>query len=425
MNPLHRQPVRAFLPVRRSLVCPVVCATIALLAFASCKQGPMEPSEFRALFVRWFVNPTPDRTDSLLSQFASCEQLEPMVAVVSGNPDQQAGKLSVVLADSVGNAYTLGYQTPTAVRTDTTYPLVVYLHGGVGTTVTSKGEKAYTMLSPLADSMQLFLASPSGNQAAPWWSAVGLNRILQTVRYMSVHYPINPNKIFLVGVSDGATGCYAAANTICAPFAGFIAVSGYGGLLPQLGMIPVPGNLMQRPIYNVNAGRDIRYAAPMVNQFLDQMVQQGVNITRKMYPKEDHGFDYRDREYGTIAGYIRSWSRPDTSKGFVWTLVHGYPNLPDNLIDMKPSVRPIGAPFISGFWKQDTLVVQAQSVGRFTIAHGLKGGLPPIVVINGGAPTKMTPVTDTRALALAQIIASCRPALRCRGLYTAAVAGGE
>jgi len=113
---------------------------------------------------------------------------------------------------------------------------------------------------------------------------------------MTLHYPINPDKVFLAGVSDGATGCYAVANTMCGPFAGFIAVSGFGGMLPQMGIQLFPSNIMQRPIYNVNAGKDRIYPIEEVRKFLDWLTNSGVAIERKEYPDELHGFDYRGKE---------------------------------------------------------------------------------------------------------------------------------
>jgi dienelactone hydrolase len=186
---------------------------------------------------------------------------------------------------------------------------MVYLHGGIGTQLNTKGEAAYLMLSPLSDSMPLFLASPSANRFSPWWSECGHERILQTVRYMTLNYPVDPDRIILAGVSDGATGCYAVANKTSTPFAGFIAISGFGGLLPQLGIKLDPSNLARRPIYNINADGDHLYPVDAVNQFLDWCDAQGLDIQRKIYAGEKHGFDYRDREFCTIAAIVRNWRK--------------------------------------------------------------------------------------------------------------------
>jgi hypothetical protein len=154
-------------------------------------------------FQQWFVGTTdrpPERffqvTESEIDSF--CRYFRCLSQPESG---------CVVLSDTTGKPYSVGYRTPHTFRHDSTYPCIIYLHGGTGTSLTNKGELAYEMLDMLTDSMKLFLVSPSANREALWWSAAGLSRILQTLRYMTLHFPINPDKVFLVGVSDGATGC--------------------------------------------------------------------------------------------------------------------------------------------------------------------------------------------------------------------------
>jgi pimeloyl-ACP methyl ester carboxylesterase len=217
------------------------------------------------------------------------------------------------------------------------------------------------MLKPLADTFSLFLASPSANRSTPWWSPAGIGRILQTLRFMALHYPINPDKVFLAGVSDGATGCWAAANTIPAPFAGFIAVSGFGGMLPGVAMPLLPSNIMQRPIYNVNAGRDRIYSIVEVNKFLDWCIERGVRVERKEYPDELHGFDYRSKEFGTLAGYIRTWSRTSDTRGVNWTAMPGFPNCPDHLVGYTTD-NSSRTPHIIGFVKNDTLEITSEGL---------------------------------------------------------------
>jgi hypothetical protein len=152
----------------------------------------------------------------------------------------------------------------------------------------------------------------------------GIERILQTIRYMMITCPIHPDKIFLAGVSDGAAGCWAAANTIASPFAGFFSISGFGGMLPALGMRLYPQNLMQRPIYSIHAGRDRLYSVSMVNKFLDRMEEDGVGVLRKIYPDEEHGFDYRRMECARLCSLVTVWKRP-VRESIAWECDKRYP----------------------------------------------------------------------------------------------------
>ena len=180
---------------------------------------------------------------------------------------------------------------------------------------------------------------------------------------MSLRYPINPDKVFLAGVSDGATGCYAAANTIPASFAGFIAVSGFGGMLPMVGMPLVPGNLRGRPIYNVNAGRDRIYPIENVNEFILALQDQGVPVLSKVYPDELHGFDYREKEMGILANLVRTWSRP-LPRRFSWTFIDGFPNCPDNILECR-TASPDAE--LTAFWSHDTLSFRWKDIDEVTL----------------------------------------------------------
>jgi predicted peptidase len=216
----------------------------------------------------------------------------------------------VTVSDSDGTPYALGIGLPHNFDRNRAYPLIVYLHGGIGTELSTKGEHAWEMLGGLRDSIDVILASPSGNRFAPWWSPRGMGRIIHAVRYAGIMYDIDTGKIFLAGVSDGATGCYAVASAMGGngPFAGFFAISGFGGMLPQLGVQLSIDNLRKRPIYNIQGGKDRLYPIEAVSAFVEYLRKEGVPITNKTYSDEEHGFDYKEREYSEILKRIREWS---------------------------------------------------------------------------------------------------------------------
>lgn len=271
-------------------------------------------------FAEWFIAPSARFPEAC--RYPSGKEIDSLVS--SLRKRVTAGNGAVVLHDTAGIQFTLGIETPGTVVEDTLYPCIIYLHGGIGTQRNDKGVRAYEMLSMLNDSMDVFIASPSANRSTPWWSPGGLSRILQTLRYMMITYPIHPDKIFLAGVSDGATGCWAAANTIASPFAGFFAISGFGGMLPGLGMRLYPQNLMQRPIYSVHAGNDRLYPVSIVNKFLDRMEEAGVGVLRKIYRDEEHGFDYRRKECARLCSLVTFWKRP-VRESIVWDGDTRYP----------------------------------------------------------------------------------------------------
>lgn len=340
---------------------------IGILLLSSC-QNPL-PENIDSTFTDWLINPGAEKKKLLLSYKLSAEVLDSLAATVKSR-EIKTGKFSCNLFDQDGTEHILGFATPDIIAENTLYPLIVYLHGGIGTPRNDKGEHAYEMFRFLADTIDIFLASPSGNRTAHWWSRKGLERILQTVRYMTLHFPIDPKRIFLAGVSDGATGCYAAANAAQGPFAGFIAISGHGGMLKRLGIELHPSNLMQRPIYNINAGKDRLYNPQAVNQFLDWLEQNGVLLKRKFYHNEEHGFEYREKEKTTLAEIINTWYKPDR-ENISWIVVNNVSNYADNLLNWKicgnkPQAR------ILAYWQEDTLNVKVNGICSFTMVSDRK-----------------------------------------------------
>ncbi len=356
--------------------------TVPLILIIALVQCEKKTEIDLQTFSSWFINPSV-KFDKRLSSFTR-ESIDSVVKEIRKR--SETGTLTETLYDSSNTAYVLGYKTPELIKQDSVYPLIIYLHGGTGTTVNTKGARAFEMLSPLADSMQLFLASPSASASARWWGPNGISRILQTLRFMTLHYPIDSNKVFLAGVSDGATGCWAAANTIYAPFAGFFAISGYGGLLPMTGMRLFPENLMQRPIYSVNAGNDRLYPLETINRFLEYMAKSGVQVIAKIYPDQDHGFDYREQEFGTLCNFIRTWSRP-VFNSINFRFVSEYPNYPDNIFDWELQNDP--TQMCNVVSNNDTLLISTKGVKSLIIRSPL--GHSPCFARLNQMPVKKIP----------------------------------
>lgn len=391
---------------------------IGILFVCGCGGAKPLPPKTDALLERWLLSPNQPRLDSLCALALDCQKLDSLIRTGTSRR-RGAEDSSIILTDLNEQPFTLGIKPGVHNPQAHPLPLVIYLHGGIGTSRTDKGLSAYSMLSPLADSMPLYLASPSANRLAPWWSNAGLERILQSVRYMCLHYPIDAQRIFLVGVSDGATGCYAAANTIPAPFAGFIAISGFGGMLPQLGVPLAPSNLMQRPIYNVQAGLDRLYPLQIVNAFLDKLQEHGVSVERTVYPNEEHGFDYREREWPALLARLREWKLPAQANGFNWTVIPGRPNRADNILALTTLPNPSQPATINGFWRQDTLIMVAHNLREVTLQGSGSADSQLWLRLNAQPVRRLNPSRPTLKAQLESLQKSGSiPTSSCKAIFT-------
>lgn len=86
------------------------------------------------------------------------------------------------------------------------YPLVVWLHGGLGANNPAKGLQAAPGFAALADSGRFALLAPSAWPASPWWSASARDRLLALLDAATRKPGVDASRIVLAGASDGGTG---------------------------------------------------------------------------------------------------------------------------------------------------------------------------------------------------------------------------
>jgi hypothetical protein len=129
-------------------------------------------------------------------------------------------------------------------------------------------------------------------------------------------------------------------------------------MLPDFGIRLFPGNLMQRPIYSIQAGNDRLYPVLEVNRFLDQLEQEGVRIRRALYPDEEHGFEYRARETGALLEILRTWRRPDQWHIACFNVIPDIQRA-DNLITCQ---FPGESGWVTAYRTSDTLHIQTSGI---------------------------------------------------------------
>ena len=382
-----------------SAVCVTGLLCLTVLTGCSERRGLERQAD---MFARWFVSPQAGLTDTLVREIATVKRLRDVAALAVTRGALPPGRDAVIMHEGNAGQWVLGYATPPLLDNSARHPLVIYLHGGVGGAAPDKGATAWNMLAPLIDSCGALLASPTADSRAPWWEPAGMERILMALRFMTLHFPVDPDRVILAGVSDGALGCYAAASWLAGPFAGFIAISGNGGVLASLGVTLVPGNMMQRPIYAVHAGNDRLFALEQTHAFLDQLLAQGVSVRRTIYPDEQHGFDYREQEMSALAQTVRTWRKPTGRATIAWRIPCGRPWRTDNLISVQCEEGTAGFPALNATLHKGRL--SGRSIGLRSFVF-LADGQPhtPVVVMNGQAEERGKDITDDVAAALSAL----------------------
>jgi dienelactone hydrolase len=144
-----------------------------------------------------------------------------------------------------GHAFSYGLYVPESYRPDKTYRLVICLHGA-GFTGDTYLERWQTRLGE-----GYILACPTlpmGN----WWTRTAEDLVLATIRAVEARYHVDPNRVFLTGMSNGGIGAYLIGAHHASRFAAVIPMA--AGLDDIL--MPFLENFRQTPLYIIHGRQD-------------------------------------------------------------------------------------------------------------------------------------------------------------------------
>jgi hypothetical protein len=212
----------------------------------------------------------------------------------------------------------------------TRWQLRIQLHGGVMRDDDSlRGDGSVR----LAGDDQIYVM-PSGWAQEPWWSddqVASLRAILDDIKR---DYNIDENRVFLSGVSDGATGLYYIATHDTTPYAAFLPLNGYVLVLrsPELEIRSsiFLNNLRNKPFFIVNGGRDPLYPIQLVEPAIRHLSDGGVRVSYLPQPDAGHDTSWWPTVKVPYESFARSHPRvplPDTltwevSETRTWNRAH-------------------------------------------------------------------------------------------------------
>jgi len=198
-------------------------------------------------------------------------------------------------------------------------PLVVELHGGVMTPRPIRSaemrETDYSIVGAMED--KAFYLQPKGTRSAVWWSRAGRANVMAAIREVKRRYPIDSNRVYLGGFSDGGSGTYFYAFADPTPFAAFVPLNGFAPYVQSGGLQIHPRNALNRPLYIVATGRDF-YPLPIVRAVARSLREAGVDTTFKLYPELPHAPIYMNEEEGKIAEWFKRQVREPYPRRLVW-----------------------------------------------------------------------------------------------------------
>ena len=133
---------------------------------------------------------------------------------------------------------------------------------------------------------------PGAWRESSWWHETQVDNILRVLDRLKRNYNVDESRVYLTGVSDGGTGAYYLA--LREP-------TMWSSILPLNGSIIVLGNpainadgeifannLVNKPLYIVNGGRDPLYPVEHVQTHVAWFKQLGVSLVFSPQPSAGH-----------------------------------------------------------------------------------------------------------------------------------------
>ncbi|MCG6534248.1 MAG: phospholipase [Syntrophales bacterium LBB04] len=159
-------------------------------------------------------------------------------------------------------------------------PLVMALHGGFG-----HGRDFIWIWIREARSRGFVVAAPSslGNTWSITGSDVDAGLLARVLQYVSDRWPVDPGRILLTGISDGATYALTRAMEKDAPFSAYGPIA---GVLPPFDLRFVKG----RRICWIHGARDWMFPWQFAKAGAQRLAQAGADVTLRIVPDLYHAY---------------------------------------------------------------------------------------------------------------------------------------
>ena len=201
------------------------------------------------------------------------------------------------------------------------YAVRFQLHGGVMGSRENGERRGRAGIARLRGAEQIYVL-PAGWHDAPWWTAAQIENLRTILDSLKRTYNVDENHVVVAGVSDGATGAYYVAMRDTTPYASFLPLNGFIGVLnnPDLRVDGdlFPGNLRNKPLFVVNGGRDPLYPVAAVEPYVEHLARGGVAITYRPQPQAGHETSWWPDVKDSFEAFVRDHPRDPYPDRLTW-----------------------------------------------------------------------------------------------------------
>jgi hypothetical protein len=245
------------------------------------------------------------------------------------------------------------------------YQVRVQLHGGVGRAETNVPPRAGSN-APLAGAEQIYVM-PYAWRDAPWWSARQIENLRAILDLVKRTYNVDENRVVLSGVSDGGTGAYYEAMRDTTPFASVLPLNGFiavlGNETAEADGDLFPNNLVNKPLFIVNGGRDPMYPTSVVDPYVEQLKSGRADLVYRPQPMAAHDTSWWPEIKDSLERFVADHPRVALPDALTWE--SGPPNIPSRahwLVVEQVAAQRTGEPSLP-----DVNAMPTRSVPEFGI----------------------------------------------------------
>lgn len=199
------------------------------------------------------------------------------------------------------------------------YPVRVYLHGGV---MRPKREDGWWRNEERVARDDAIVVIPASWDESIWWQDSQIENLAGVLTDVKRTYNVDENRVYLLGISDGATGAYYQAFKATTSWAGFLPFIGHAVVLanPSTG---VDGemyvtNLRNKPLFIINSGRDRLYPVAAVVPFLRLFRDAGVQLDFRPQPEAGHDTSWWESEAAAMDSFMDDVQRRPMPTALSW-----------------------------------------------------------------------------------------------------------
>src|SRR5205823_11310681 len=229
---------------------------------------------------------------------------------------------------SEGGEYFYTLDVPESYDPARKYQVRVQLHGGVGRIEANTSPRSGSN-ARLPGAEQIYVV-PYAWRDAPWWSGRQIDNLRAILDVVKRTYNVDENRVVLSGVSDGGTGaCYTAMRETT-PLASILPLNGFIMVLKsetaEADGDLFPNNLLNKPLFVVNGGRDLMYPTSVVDPYVEHLKSHGVELVYRPQPAAAHDTSWWPGIKDSFERFVTDHPRRPLPDALSWE--SGPPNIP-------------------------------------------------------------------------------------------------